>query len=186
MRARSDHDVTDSSLYCPDSMLFYAMAILAACLIMPFMSGAEQAPCPSGAVVVDVYSAADVQNLTSVLACAGGYFNITWHHSLTIEQRIKVSDNKNVTVTGTGVRSSLRGALRDDNGGASGAIVKGGRGTGIFAVSNSSTLRLNHLVLEGGSAETGGAVDVDSSSSLFVFGCTFTNNSASKGGEIIV
>ena len=99
---------------------------------------------------------------------------------MTIEERIELFDRKNVTVTGTSFPSFF-GGLGDDN--ADGVVIDAGSGTGIFSVSNGSTLRLNNLVLEGGNAENGGAVDVRSSSSLFVFGCLFANNKASNGGE---
>lgn len=160
------------------------MAILAAGMIMPFMSAAEPARCPSNTVLVDVYSTADVQILTDELACTGeGFFNITWHQSLSVEKNIKVSGNKNVTITGTDFRSSIRGAFADDN---AGSVVNYGGGTGIFSVSNGSSLRLNYLVLEGGRAENGGAVDVISNSSLYLFGCNFTDNRASIGGETLL
>ena len=125
----------------------------------------------------------DVQNLTDELACAGERsFNITWLASLTIEERIEVSDHKNVTISGAGVLTTIRGPLGDDSN--TGGIVQYGSGGGIFSVSDGSTLRLNNLVLDGAKAEKGGAVDVLSSSSLFVFDCTFTTNNASEGGEI--
>lgn len=165
-------------------MVFYIMAVLAAGLAMSSMSRAEPAPCPLGIVAVNVSSTADVQNLTEVLACTGGgSFSVTWYASLTIEKRIEVFDDKDVTVTGTSLPGSSLDALGDES--IAGAIfLKPGSGTGMFAVSNGSTLRLNHLALEGGGAENGGVVEVVSSSSLFVFGCTFANNNASKGGEI--
>lgn len=164
-------------------MGFYTMAFLAAGLIMLFMSVAQPVPCPPNATIIDVYSTADVHNLTDVLACTGeGSFNITWHDSLMVEQKIKVSDNKNVTITGTDLSSSVRGAFADGN---TDNIVDDGGGNGMFSVSNGSILRLNDLVLEGGRAGTGGAVDVLSNSSLFLFGCTFRKNNASKGGETV-
>ncbi|CAM9810348.1 unnamed protein product, partial [Laminaria digitata] len=88
----------------------------------------------------------------------------------------------NVTVTGSGF-PRIRGTLPDDH--AADTIVDAGEGgrPGLFSVSNGSTLRLNNLVLEGGNAEDGGAVDMFHSSSLLVFGCTFVNNNASRGGK---
>jgi len=157
------------------------MAVLAFWLTMWFMSRGESASCPSGTAAVNIASTADLQILTDLLACEGeGQFNITWYASLAIEERIEVSNKKNVTVTGTTFRS-FDGGLGDDNG--AGVIIDARRGTGIFSVSNGSTLHLNNLVLEGGNTENGGAVDVFSSSSLFVFGCIFRNNNASNGGE---
>lgn len=163
-------------------MAIYFTVMLVAGLTFVSTSGPGVAPCPAGTVAIDVTSAASAQNLTDVLNCTGeGSFNITWHTSLTIDDRIDVSDNKNVTITGAGVASTIRGALADDSN--AGGIIQDGSGTGIFSVSNRSTLRLNQLVFEGGNAEEGGAVDVRSSSSLFVFDCTFTRNNASNGGE---
>lgn len=155
-------------------MGFMATAMVAFGWTMCFMSTAESGACPLGTVVIHITSAADVENLTDALACVGqGLFDITWHSSLTIDEGIEVADDKNVTVTGD--------ALGDDN--VDGVVIDAGSGTGIFSVSNGSTLHLNNIGLEGGNAKYGGAVAVYSSSSLFVFGCTFTRNTASNGGE---
>ena len=156
-----------------------AMAVYG--LTIFFVSGAESALCSSRTVGINIASIADVQNLPSELACTGeGSFNITWSASLMIERRIEVTDGKNVTVTGAGF-ARIRGTLSEDI--EAGNMFEDGRGTGIFSVTNGSTLRLNNLVLEGGNAQGGGAVDVLSSSLLLVLGCTFTSNSASVGGE---
>lgn len=152
--------------------------------ILAFLAGAKPELCPSGTVAINVTSAADVQNLTTALACTGGMFDITWYPSVTLAQRIEVSNETSVTVTGIGL-PSIRGVLVDDNGANAIGDAGAGSGTGLFSVSNGSTLRLNGLVLEGGNAEHGGAVDLQSSSSLFVLGCTFANNTAGmNGGEI--
>ena len=136
-----------------------------------FMSGSESALCPSRTVDLNVNSTADVHTLSDVLACTGdGSFNITWCASLTIESRIEISDMKNVTVTGNGF-PSLRGAVSEEN------------DAGIFSVAMGSTLRLNHVALEGVNAANGGAVIVRSSSSLFLVDCVFRDNNASIGGE---
>lgn len=161
------------------------VAISAICLVTGGVSGTASAPCPSSTVALNVTSTADVQNLTNALACTGeGAFDIKWKTSLTIAQAIEVSNNKDVTVTGTNF-PSIHGALSDENGGDASTDTGAGRGTGLFTVSNGSTLRLNRLVLEGGNAENGGAVELQSSSSLFVFDCTFANNNAHNGGEKI-
>lgn len=163
-------------------MIFYFTTILAASLAIVSTLGASSAPCPSDTIAVNITSLADVENLTDVLSCAGvGSFHITWLATLTLEERIEVSDNKNVTITGAGVLTTIRGALFENNN--AGGIVQDGSDTGIFSVSNCSTLRLNHLAFQGGNAEKGGAVEVLSSSFLFVFGCIFTCNRASNGGE---
>ncbi|CAN0517252.1 unnamed protein product, partial [Laminaria digitata] len=64
------------------------------------------------------------------------------------------------------------------------AVADAGKITGIFSVSDGSTLNLNHLVLDGGNEEEGAAVAVRESSSLHLFSCVFVNNAASAGGEI--
>ena len=157
------------------------MAVLTFASTMCFMSGADSALCPPVTTAVTITSIGDVQNLTDALACEGeGGFNITWYSRVTIEERIEVFDRKNVTVTGVS-SSRFDGGLGGDN--ADGVVIDAGSSTGIFSVSDGSTLRLNNLVLEGGNAENGGAVDVRSSSSFFAFGCIFSNNNASNGGE---
>ncbi|CAM9418710.1 unnamed protein product, partial [Laminaria digitata] len=126
----------------------------------------------SSTVAVNITSTTDVQNLTDALDCTGeGSFDITWYPSVTIVQRIEVSNKKSVTVTGIDL-PSIRGKLADDNG----ADAIADAAAGLFSVTNGSTLSLNNLVLEGGKSEYGGAVEVHSSSSLFVFGCSFANN----------
>lgn len=163
-------------------MAFDRAVMIVIGLAICFMSGAESMPCPSGTVAVNITSTADVRNLTDVLACTGGgSFDITLYSSVIIAQRIEVANMKSVSVTGAGF-PSIRGAPADDDG-AAGAIGNDGSGHGIFHVANGSTLRLNNLVLEGGNAEDGGAVNLVASSSLFVLDCTFTNNNASNGGE---
>ena len=166
-----------------NSMVYNILAMMMVGLPLHFMSRTESAPCPASTVAVHVTSAADVQDLTDALTCTGeGAFNVTWHRSLTITQTINVPNRKHVTVTGAG-RPSIRGALPDGNNYGEDVDAGGGNFTGIFFVCNGSTLRLNHLVLDGGSAEYGGAVALHSSSSLFILGCAFANNNAEKGGE---
>ena len=157
------------------------MAVLAFAATMCFMPGADSALCPPVTPAITITSKGDVQNLTDALACEGeGHFNITWYSSVTIEERIELFDRKNVTVTGASSPLFV-GGLGDYN--VDGVVIDAASGTGIFSVSDESTLRLNNLVLEGGNAENGGAVDVRSSSALFAFDCIFLNNNASNGGE---
>ena len=144
-------------------------------------SGAESAPCPSGTIGLNVTSEADIHKLTQVFNCTGqGSFNVKWYSSVTLAQRIDISSMKNVTITGSGFPTIRGGLGTDENDRGEG--VDPDKGTAIFSVSNGSTLRLSHLVLTGGQAENGGAVYLVSSSTLFVFGCTFANNNASNGG----
>lgn len=159
------------------------MVLMMVGLVVSFLSGADSAPCPSSTVRVNVTTTADLQDLTDALACSGeGSFDITWYSSLDITQSIEVSDSKDVAVTGNGF-PRIRGELPDGSG--AGAIADAGTGNSIFSISNGSSLRLIDLVIEGGNAEFGGAVNLHSSSSLFVFGCIFVNNTASYGGEKI-
>ena len=176
---RFDHNVTYLSVKCYNRMTSDVMALVMVGLVVSFLFGADSAPCPSSTVQVNVTSTADLQNLTDALACYGmGAFDITWYSSMDITENIRVSDLKDVAVTGVGF-PSIRGGLLDTGAGA----VNAGAGSGIFSVSNGSSLYLIDVVLEGGSAENGGAVNVYSSSSLFVFDCIFINNTASNGGE---
>ena len=89
---------------------------------------------------------------------------------------------KNVTVTGVG-SPTIHGGLYNENTGEDN--LDAGEGLGIFSVSDASTLKLSNLVLTGGNAQDGGAVNLLSSSSLFVYDCTFLSNNASNGGETI-
>lgn len=157
-------------------MRFPTLAVVVAGLATFFISGAEAAPCPpSTAFEMDVATTGDLQKFTDALKCTGpGVFSVTWNSSLLIEQTIEVSNLKNVTITGSGFQT-IRGASGDNN----------DVGTGIFSVSIGSSLGLNHLVLEGGSSDHGGAVVVLSSSYLHVVDCIFTNNKASRGGKNI-
>ena len=156
------------------------MALMMVWLVVSFLFEADSAPCPSSTVHVNVTSTADLQNLTDALACYGvGAFDITWYSSMDITENIRVSELKDVAVTGAGSPIIRGGLLGNTGAGAEDA----GAGGGIFSVSNGSSLRLIDLVLEGGNAENGGAVNVFSSSSLFVLDCTFVNNTASNGGE---
>lgn len=167
--ANSNQHMFRSSVFYFDSMVLdiTAMTVIMTGLAISFMSGVNSASCSLSTVTVNVNSPADVQNLTDALACTGGgAFNISWNSSVAIAEKIEVSNSKDVTITGTGS-----------------TVVSPASGAGIFSVSGGSTLRLNDLVLAGGSADQGGAVDLLSSSSLFVSDCDFTNNNASNGGE---
>lgn len=157
------------------------MAMLAFGLITCFMSGADSAPCPSDTVELHINSTADVRKLADALSCVGdGVFNITWHGSLTINEIIEISNEKNIAITGAGF-ASFHGEFGDDI--VAGAVIDARSDTGIFSVSNGCTLRLDDMVLVGGNSENGGAVTVISSSALILSGCTLTRNNASNGGE---
>lgn len=167
-----DHDAMCLSVKLSSRTTFDFTTLMMVGVLFSLLCGAGSAPCPSSTVQVNVTSTTDLQNLTDALACSGkGVFDITWFSSMEITQIIEVSDSKEVAVTGTGF-PTIRGAVLDD-------IGEGG----IFSVSTGSSLRLIDLVLQGGNAQNGGAVNVHSSSTLFVVGCTFVNNTASNGGE---
>ena len=152
-------------------------------LALSFISGAESALCPTGTVEINVTSIADVHNLNDVMNCTGeGDFMVTWYSNLTLDQTIEASNMKNVTVTGVG-SPTIHGGLYNENTGEDN--LDAGEGLGIFSVSDASTLKLSNLVLTGGNAQDGGAVNLLSSSSLFVYDCTFLSNNASNGGETI-
>lgn len=151
------------------------MVMLASCTAF-IIQTALSATCPSGIVTLDVKTSSDVQTVINEVNCTGpGNFNITWHSSLQIEQRIDVFNHKNITVNGSG-HPRIRAAPMDANDVES--------SNGLFSVSDESILRLSHLTLDGGNASFGGAVSMSSSSSLFLVGCTFASNHASEhGGE---
>lgn len=164
--------------------MFDLLVMMLAGLTVFFASGAESAPCPSGTVGVNVTSEADIHRLTHVLNCTGqGSFDVRWYSSLTLAHRIEVSDAKNVTIRGS-ASPTIRGGIIDAGKGDGGTVIdRENATTGIFSVSDGSTLRLSHLVLAGGREKNGGAVDLVSSSNLFLVDCAFLNNNASKGGK---
>lgn len=126
---------------------------------------------------LNVSSEADINQLIQAINCSGqGSFNVKWYSSLILSQKVDISNTKNVTVTGYGL-ATVRGGL------GMGESYGGANSSSIFYVTNGSTLRLSHMVLAGRQAQNGGAVDLMSSSSLFVYGCAFENNNASNGGQ---
>lgn len=175
------YDLALLSLHCLGRIGFNRLAKMVACFSTLFVSGVEPTPCPAGTVMLAVATTADIQTLRDECNCTGqGEFSVTWAKNLTIEQRIDVADHKNVTITGSGF-PTLRGTLDHEKG--AGTTVVNASATGMFSVSESSILRLNSLFLEGGNGQEGGAISVVSSSSLYVWGCTFVNNNASNGGK---
>lgn len=152
------------------------MIVATAGLFLHFGSGAEAAACSSDTVSMDVATTSDLQSLTDAMDCTGeGYYNVTWYGKIQIDLTIEVFGQKTVTVTGYG-------AAFDDIHDL-GAAADAGGSARIFSVSNGSTLKLNHLALDGGDEDEGGAVAVRDHSYLHVLGCIFVNNSASAGGE---
>lgn len=162
------------------------MAMLVAALATAFIAGAEElVPCPSDTVSVNLTTAGDIQRLTDAMNCSGGgKFNVIWSNSVQLPSRIKVSTGKHVTITGSSNTPTVRAAPHDTHENAS--IVGAGDTSGLFLVSDGSTLTINKLVLDGGYSEDGGAVTVLSSSYLNAIDCVFTNNNASNGGDNIL
>lgn len=187
--ARSDHRNTYLQISIPyavpNRIASGAFAIMMAGWTLLFISGAETAPCPGGTVDIHVTEAGDLPRLSDVLNCTGGgVFNISWLSSLYIPQVIEVSSSKVVTVTGSGF-PTISGVLNDDVD-AVDVEIDSGSTSGMFSVSDGSTLSINDIVMNGGQSEEGGAIAVLSSSSLWVSGCTFKNNNASTGGESLL
>lgn len=161
-------------------MLLDALVMMAGWSIF-FFHGAESAACPSGIVSVNLTTTDDMQTFTDAVNCSGpGVFNATLYNNVQINERIEVSDQKIVYITGTGF-PTIHGALPNST--ASSSSANAGSTTGIFLVSTGSALTIDALVLEGGHSEYGGAVTVLSSSSLHAVDCTFRNNTAKTGGE---
>lgn len=172
-------------------MLFDAMAMILAAAAISLVPGARAAPCPKGTVSVNLTSSGDMQGLIDAMNCSGaGVYDVTVHGRLQIGEILKVSERKNVTVTGyvgtaMGSASDTDSALGSTS--DSYAVLDAGNKTGMFLVSEGSTLTINKLILEGGFSEDGAAIAVTSSSTLKVFDCDFTNNTASmSGGENII
>ena len=161
--------------------MFDARVMLVAWLTGSFIQGAETVICPTGTVAIDIETLADVHDLTDIINCTGpGVFDIKWSTSLQIEERIGVSNMKNVTITGSGL-PTIGSALKYDD--IAGNDNDTGSVTGLFSVSDGSTLSLNYMAFEGFNSTDGGVIDVRSSSSLSLRGCNFSSNIASNGGE---
>lgn len=150
-------------------------------LFISFVIGAGSAACPSGVVSVNLTSATDMLHLSDEMKCSGpGVFNATLYNSVQISKRIEVHDQKIVHITGSGF-PTIRGARHNNT--ESNPNANAGS-TGIFLVSEWSTLTINALVLEGGHSRDGGAITVLSSSLLQAIDCSFRNNSATTGGDM--
>ena len=168
-----------------DSMVADVMVMLVAGLTIAIIAGAEVAPCPSDTVSVNLAATEDIQRLTDAMNCSGGgEYNVTWSNSLQLESRIKVSTGKHVTITGSSKTPTVTAAPHHTHDNIS--IVDVGDISGIFLVSDNSTLTIHKMVLDGGYSEDGGAVAVISSSYLNVIDCVFTNNNALNGGDIML
>lgn len=104
-------------------------------------------------------------------------YNVSVQGRLEIEQKIHISDQKNVTIIGF-VDDDFKSASNPSGY----TVISAGQTASIFSVSNGSTLDITRLTLEGGFSGEGGAVAVTSSSVLRVLDCGFANNEASTAG----
>lgn len=146
----------------------------------------EPTACPLATTLKNVNSTNDVDDLIDILQCTGGgALNVTWKGRVAIDRTIDVSSGIHLTVNGYG---SVKSGHAD--GDTSVDVIDGQMTTGIFSVSNGSTLRLSNIILEAGNSPMGGAVAVLSSSrtsdivsSVTINDCTFANNNASLGGN---
>eukprot|EP00904_Undaria_pinnatifida_P012520 jgi/Undpi1/8399/HiC_scaffold_25.g10867.m1 len=158
-------------------------------------------PCPASSVTMIVSTPFQLETFIDSISCAGeGVFEVSWRGILPVQESINVFDGKNLTVTGVdfsgaashddtynssilgldSLSASSNDITYDDLHGG----IDAGNTTGIFSVSNGSTLSLSNMLLKGGYAANGGGVKVASSSSVYAFGCAFVNNSATTGGAI--
>ena len=137
------------------------------------IQAAEAAPCASGITNLDVATANDLEQFVEALACneTAGVFNVTWYGRQQVDERIDMSDMKDVTITGVALDGIDPAAAND-----------AGSTTGLFVVDGGSTLSLRSLVLDGGQSQEGAAISVDASV-VNAFDCGFTNNNASEGGD---
>lgn len=148
--------------------------------LLLFSSDIESAPCPASVTQISVSSPDDVQALRDALYCTGsGTFEVNWSGTVAVEQVIEVTGGSHLVVV-----QDPTDDLDDV------AVIDGGNSSGIFHVSGRSMLTLVNLVLRGGRSDRGGAIEVDSSSSLDVdvnrvtaLDCVFMSNYASRGGE---
>lgn len=163
-------------------MLLTGIVTIVAGIAISLVRGEPSPPCPSDTVTtVELTSTSGVKPLIDALNCTGpGVFSVTLDGRLQIEDIIEMSDQKYVTVAG-----SAENVLDSSSDASLYAEIDAGHTTGIFLVSNGSTLNMSNLVIEGGYSTDGGAVAVTSSSFLKVFDCIFTNNRASSAGGVM-
>lgn len=182
-------------------MRLRVFGVLAAGIPLSAVSTAMPSPCPASSVTMIVSTPFQLETFIDSISCAGeGVFEVSWRGILPVQESINVFDGKNLTVTGVdfsgaashddtynssilgldSLSASSNDITYDDLHGG----IDAGNTTGIFSVSNGSTLSLSNMLLKGGYAANGGGVKVASSSSVYAFGCAFVNNSATTGGEI--
>lgn len=144
-------------------------------MVGAMLSGVEAFPCSAATISMNVTTPDELQNMIKTVNCTGeGTFEVSWIGSLQLHHSIGLSGNKTLTVTGPRADLTIFPS----------AVVDAESATGIFRVSNGSTLILKNLGLQGGASENGAAVDARSFSSVHVADCAFTNNTSSTGGGI--
>lgn len=165
---------------------FLAVMVAELSLSLSLMSGADANPCPAETISMNVTTTGELGLMMTSINCTGqGKFDITWIASLSLVQTIELSNKKQVTVTGPSSAGATRDSSSLDPTDIWDNVIDAGGATGMFRVSNGSTLTLNNLVLEGGTSAAGAAIDARSSSSVYVDGCIFRNSKAIAGGETI-
>lgn len=160
-----------------------AMIMMAVGIALAFIRVAASAPCQPVTVSLSVATAAGLQYLRDAMDFSGkAVFDVAWNSNLRVEQRIDVTDYKTVRVTGTCHHTDGNGVPGSED---TGGVISGGYTTGIFLVSNRSSLTKTNLVSEGRYSDGERAIAVHSSSFLYVSRCAFVNNTASIGGKNI-
>lgn len=161
-----------------NSMIFDGMALIVAGLVISLVRGEQPTPCPSDTVTVELTSTSGVKPLTDAMNCRGaGTFNVTLYGRIQIDQIIEISHQKYVTLA-----APVEKALDSSSDDYLYAEMDAAHQTGIFSVTNGSTLSISNLIIARGRSMDGGAVVLTSSSFLHVFDCNFTNNTASSAG----
>lgn len=130
-------------------------------------------PCAVGVTNRTISNSAQAFDLTEVLMCSGGQFEVTWVGEVLLTRTIAVSDGTSLKVLGSS---------------SGGSVIDGERLHQLFNVSEGSTLELQGLsLMNGASSSAGGAVALSGSSSLGIVDCSFEfNNATGDGGTNVL
>lgn len=130
-------------------------------------------PCTAGVTNRTISNSAQAFDLTDVLMCSGGQFEVTWVGEVLLTRTITVSDGTSLKVLGSS---------------SGGSVIDGGGLHQLFNVSEGSTLELQGLsLMNGASSSAGGAVALSDSSSIKVVDCSFEfNNATGDGGTNVL
>lgn len=124
-------------------------------------------PCAAGVNNRTISNSAQAVDLTEVLFCSGGQFEVNWVGEVLLSRTIAVSDGTSLKVSGSS---------------SGGSVIDGGGTYQLFNVSEGATLELQGLLLvNGASSSAGGAIALSGSSSLEVRNCSFEFNNATAG-----